>query len=189
MDEGVAHAFRPTIFGRERRFRLAPHALEIEDGSTSRAIPYAAVSELRIARHPGAAFGPPIRRTVLRLASGGTVVLQSTHYVGLANVEDRSESYRALVEGLIGRVLHANPLARVVVGPSRLAWSMWLALLVATIGVIVLAVVVAWRREFPIAALLYLGIVAAFVPAMWRVLRGGLPREADPRALPAGILD
>jgi hypothetical protein len=185
----IAHAFRPTIFSRERRFALGPSALEIDDGGAPRAIPYADVAALRIYRQPGGGFGPAIRRTVLSLASGATVVLQNTHYLGFAQIEDRTDSYRALVGALLERVLHANPLARVVVGHSRLAWSVWVALLAATLAVFALGFVVLWRGDFPVMALLYLGIVGAFVPVMWRVVRDSRPREADPRALPAGILD
>ena len=184
-----AHAFRPTIFSRERRFRLAERALEFDDGASVRAIPYADVAGLRIYRQPGGGMGPTIRRTVLRLASGGTVVLQSTHYAGFAKIEDRAQSYRTLVAGLVERVLHANPQARVAVGHSPLAWSVWLALLVAAIAVIALGLVLLVRRDFPLAALVYVAVVVAFVPTLWRVVRTSRPREGDPRALPMGILD
>lgn len=189
MAEMPLHAFRPTIFSRERRFRLTADALEIDDGVATRTVPYAGIAGMRIYKQPGAGFGPTIRRTVLRLPGGETMVLQSTHYIGFAKVEDRADSYRALVAALIECVMHANPSARVTVGHSWLAWTLWLAMLVGAVAVILLGVALMFRRDFPLAALLYVGIVVAFVPTMWRVVSTSRPRDGDPRALPAGILD
>jgi hypothetical protein len=41
---------------------------------------------------------------------------------------------------------------------------MWLALLVGALAVLALGAILLARRDFPIAAVLYVGIVAAFVP-------------------------
>jgi len=189
MDEEVAHAFRPTIFSRERGFRLGADALVVDDGSERRTIPLAQITGVRVYKQPGAGFGPAIRRAVLTLAGGATLVVQSTHYLGFARTEDRAASYRAFVAALVARVARANPGARVTVGHSWLAWSMWLALLVGALAVLGLAAVLVASRDFPIAAVLYVGIVAAFVPTMWRVVRDSRPRASDPNALPAGLLD
>lgn len=185
----IAHAFRPTIFARERSFRLRDDALVVDDGEAARTIPLAQVVAVRVYRQPGAGMGPTIRRAVVTLAGGESLVAQSTHYLGFARTEDRAGSYRAFVASLCERVARANPRARVTVGHSWLAWSMWLALLVGALAVLALGAVVLVREAFPLAALLYVGIVAAFVPTMWRVVRDSRPRPGDPNALPAGILD
>ena len=189
MGERLEHAFRMSLIGRERRFRLGDDALEIDDGVGTQAIPFAGIAGIRLYKQSGASFGPTIRRTVLTLSDGGTVVLQSSHYVSLGTFEDRVESYRALAGALVARVTAANPQARVTVGHSWFAWSVWFALLVGALAVLALGAVLLVRRDFPVAALLYLGVVVAFVPLMWRVVSRSRPRLRDPRALPAGILD
>ena len=189
MDQEVVHAFRPTIFSRERGFRLGADALVVDDGNGSRTIPLAHVAAVRVYKQPGAGFGPAIRRAIVRLADGATLVVQNTHYLGFARIEDRAASYRAFVTALVERVARANPAARVTVGHSWLAWSMWLALLVAALAMLALGVAVIASRDFPLEAVLYVGIVAAFVPTMWRVVRDSRPRVGDPHALPAGLLD
>lgn len=185
----VVHAFRPTIFSRERTFRLRDDALVVDDGAAPRTIPLANVAAVRIYRQPGGGMGPAIRRAVVTLVGGDTLVVQSSHYLGFARIEDRAASYRALVGALVERVARANPAARVTVGHSWLAWSLWLALLVGAIAVLALGAIVLVQREFPLAVLLYVGIVAAFVPTMWRVVRDSRPRAGDPHALPVGIFD
>jgi hypothetical protein len=185
----VVHAFRPTIFARERTFRLGDDALVVEDGATTRTIPLASVVAVRIYKQPGGGMGPAIRRAIVTLAGGETLVVQSSHYLGFARIEDRAASYRAFAAALVERVLRANPSARITVGHSWLAWSLWLALLVGAIAVLALGAILLVQREFPLAALLYIGIVAAFVPTMWRVVRDSRPRAGDPHALPAAIFE
>ena len=50
----IAHAFRPTIFARERRFLLRDDALVVDDGEATRTIPLAQVVAVRVYRQPGA---------------------------------------------------------------------------------------------------------------------------------------
>jgi hypothetical protein len=189
MEDDVVHAFRPTIFSRERGFRLGADTLVVDDGNNSRTIPLAQVAGIRVYKQPGGGLGPAIRRAIVRLADGATLVVQNTHYLGFARIEDRAASYRAFVAALVERVVRANPDARVTVGHSWLAWSIWLALLVAALAVLALGAILLASRDFPLAAVLYVGIVVAFVPTMWRVVRDSRPRASDPHALPAGLLD
>ena len=105
-------------------------------------------------------------------------------------VEDRAESYRAFVAALLERVAAANPGARVTIGHSWLAWSMWLMLLVGSLAVLLLGVALIVRRDFPLEAVLYRRHRRrARCRTTWRVVSTSRPRTGDVRALPPGTLD
>jgi hypothetical protein len=70
MEDEVAHAFRPTIFSRERAFRLGTETLVVDDGGARRTIALAQVAGMRVYKQPGAGFGPAIRRAIVTLAGG-----------------------------------------------------------------------------------------------------------------------
>ncbi|HVF64106.1 MAG TPA: hypothetical protein VNE58_08935 [Casimicrobiaceae bacterium] len=186
----LVHAFRPSIFARERRYRLRDQTLLVDDGDAAeRSVMLATVASIRIYRQDATKVGPAVRRAILHLASGETIVLQSDHYVRLFVIEDRAASYRAFVTALLERVIAAVPNVRVVVGHSWMAWMLWLVILAGAAVVLLAGGVMVAAAQSPLLVIPYLAIIVAFLPVTWRVVTKSRPRLADARALPAGILD
>src|SRR5262245_58961718 len=116
------YSVRPNIFVPERTYQLDPDALVWKDSRGQGRLPYQDIFKVRTDSllNP---VGPIMRQCVLHRSYGTKVVLKSTHYIGLSNMEDRSASYRPFVDELLFRVAVANPHARFMVG---LTWPMWM---------------------------------------------------------------
>lgn len=183
------HAFRASVFSRERRYRLTVDALEWDDGEKRGSVPLRDVTQVRIFHQPGGGFTRTMRRTIVSTRSAGTIMLSSNHYVRLAKIEDRPESYLPFVEALVARVAAANPQARFVAGHGWGLWLLWLAVLIGSILVLALTVLVFLGGGAPWQAAIYVAILIGYLPIGWQVVRGSRPRIVDPRALPAGTFD
>lgn len=185
----LEHAFKATVFARERRYRLTGDALEWDDGEKHGAIALRDVVRVRVFRQPGGGMGPTMRRTIVHARDGGKVLLASNHYVSLGHIEDRADTYRPFVAALVERVAARNPQAVIQVGHHWLLWLTWLVLMVAAIFVTVLAAVIAFKGEAPWQAVIYVPLVLAYIPMALRIVGGSRPRRVDPHAMPAGTFD
>ena len=186
-DEPI-HCFRPSIFTHERCYVLEADALVSRDALQPERVPLSEIDRIRVYRVPGG-MGPWIRRAVLHLRSGKRLVLQSTHYVRLAVIEDRTETYRALLGSLLRRVPSFNPQVSITVGPSSALWVTWLVLLILSFVVTAAGVALWLAGDFPIAAVLSFGLVIGFLPISWRMVRGGRAHSISPDALGGDVFD
>ena len=186
--EQPRHCFRRTIFARERCYTLDDAALVCsEDGSEHR-VPLSEILRIHIYRVP-ASMGPAIRRTVLHLRSGKRVVLQSNHYVRLAVIQDRADTYRYLVTNLLQRIARYSFEPEITLGAPGALWITWLVLFVASCIVLAAGLLIFVAGDFPIGAVLSFGIVVGFLPLAWRMLRAGRAHRTDVRSVPADALE
>jgi len=184
----VTHVFRASLFGREQRFTLAGSALRWLDGPRQLEVPLSAIARVQI-YHAPASGGRTIRRTVIRLQDGRKLIVQSNHYVRLATFEDRVESYGAFVHALLDGLTAVNPHAEVLLGPPTGLWVTYLALLIASGGVLTAGLILWMVGSFPVSTAVTFALLAGFLPLCWRVVRAGRARRADPATAREALVD
>jgi hypothetical protein len=184
----LVHAFRPTIFGTERSYRIGPDALEWKDAQGASRIPYGEVAKVNISTMASSFYGQTQKRCVLHPRSGGKIVLSSASYKRLGVIEDRSGTYAPLVRELMTRVAGANPGAIFIAGQPWGLWLFWLFLLIASALIILAGIVLAATGQFPLPATAVFVIILLSFRVAWRVVRHGRPHRFDPRTLPDGNL-
>jgi hypothetical protein len=216
MASALSHATRANIFQTEARWHLAPDALVREGGEPAAApwwahalryflrviwpwrgisidpggparFPYADVAELRLSFDP-TRFDTRRHRCDVTLSGGERGTLWSTHFVGVAEFEDRAATYTPFVRALIARVAAANPNCAFRAGTRPLGyWSGLIFLLVmAIVAVWLLALVggsaisdVTWTKLF---------VVIAMIPLALAYARKNRPRRFLPEAIPDDVL-
>jgi hypothetical protein len=171
----LTHSFRASLFSHERRFVLKATSLVWSDQRGEHTVPLSDVRRVQI-YHAPASGGRTIRRTVIRLQDGRKLIVQSNHFVRLATFEDRVESYTAWVRALLGHLAAANPRAQVLIGPPLGLWITYLALLIASAGVLLAGAILWAIGWFPFSAAVTFALLAGFLPLCWRVVRGGRAR-------------
>lgn len=187
----ASHAVRKSVLEKgERIWRAEPEGLSITLPTPDPAapfttsIPWAKIAELRLRFEPGR-FATNRCMAQVVTNTGWMAEIDNQHYAGLAEFEDRSASYRAMIELLLLRLRAANPQARLVTGQGTALWlSMgFLLLMLLALFLVVLTI------GGPLIALIKLGVLAFFAPTMVRYIRVNrrrvLPIAADP---PAGVL-
>lgn len=180
---------RPNIFVRERTWRLEDDAITWTGAAGSGRVAFADIDHARIFWTPGFGAMQGFGRTVLHPRQGERIILQGGYYRGLGRVEDRAAAYAPFADAALRKVVAANPRATIIRGIGWPLWIFWLAILIVAPLMFVFALAVLIEGEFPLGAVIYLGIVAAFLPAAWKVaVRDGPPRALDPAALPARLV-
>jgi hypothetical protein len=215
-DPVLSHVSRASIFQREATWRLGADALEREGGEPAAApwwahaaryflrlvwpwrgiridpggpgrFPHADIRELRLSFDP-TRFDTRRHRCDIRTADGRRAALWSTHFVSVAEFEDRAASYTQLVRALIAHVAAANPQCAFRAGKRPLIyWAEQVFLVVmAAAAVWVLALVggsglneITWVK---------LALVAGFIPLALRYARKNRPRRFEPGAIPPDVL-
>jgi hypothetical protein len=214
--EPVVHRARVNAFQQEATWRLGPDALErdggepaaapvwaqlarfvvrlivpwaldpIERGGAAR-FPYAEVRDLRLRFDP-TRFDKARHRCDLRLADGRRAHVFSTHFVGVADFEDRAATYVPLVYGLVARIAAASPRCRFRSGKSRLAYWAEHIFLLAVTALLVFVLFLVGGQGISELAWLKLAIVISFIPVLIAYTRKNWPRRFEPAAIPADAL-
>lgn len=179
---GPAHAFRLSVFGRERAYSLEPDALVWADGRKSERIPYDRVRRIHIFSMPPA-MGRTMRRTVLRGDFRGRIIIGATHFLGLGRIEDRSESYFAFAEALITHIVAANPDVAIRAGHGWIAYLFWALMFGLSVIFLAGGMIAVFVGGLPTGALPAFVVLVLFLPVSWRIMRNGRPRSADASAL------
>lgn len=92
----------------------------------------------------------------------------------------RKESFWALTLPLAQELAAVNPQAVIMTGPSRAEWVASCIVAVLAIAVIIIGVgLMLANWQFPLAAMAFMGAVAAYLPMLWLVIRTGGPRPFD----------
>ena len=192
MDD-LTYTLRLSRISEEATYRLADDALHITTARGPRTLPLSEIGMVRIYDSPGmmgltGQIAPAFARCVIRPKQGRAIVLSSNHFVGLGRFEDRIETFRPFVDGLITRLSSVNPAAKLVAGMPPALWWTWVVLLVAValvtpifIVVIVQELVAGRVLKLPaiISALIVFGAAAGIV-SYARVLRRNRPRPLRP---------
>ena len=182
------HCFRASIFARERCYALEDDALVCSDPQRPERVPLSEIDRMRFYRVPSG-MGPWLRRGVIHTRSGKRIVLQSNHYVRLAVIEDRVETYRAFVCSLLGRVPKFKPQVSIAIGTPPALWITWLILFIASCGVTAAGLLLWLAGDFPLAAAMSFAIVIGFLPVAWRVVRSRRAHATDGDSVAAEVLE
>jgi hypothetical protein len=188
----IEYHFRPSLLAKERSYRLDRDGISPSDREKLR---FSDIRKIRIYDSPGmrnlsgTTLSPGFRRCVIRPAHGRAIVLSSNHFAGIANFEDRRESFDPFVAALMQRVSAANPSAICISGMPIALWLLWL---VAVAGVMIvtplaaLLIVIEMIQDGKIDGMLIVvtfllaGTFFGFIP-LARTLWRALPRRFDPR--------
>lgn len=178
----ATHRVRASVFAREAEWRLAGDRLFWRDreGAESGVVAAADIVAVRMTQEPRWG-GRPRRFCRIVTREGVSLIVASSHYAGVSRREDRDESWRALVGGIVEAVARANPQARLRKGLSAGAWWSAVAALVA-LGV-ALATGYALRGALLFTPRLWLGIalVGVGLPNIGRWLAANRPGLLDPK--------
>lgn len=181
----VTHAVRKGVHEREeRRWTCTPDALEVTQHGQTHRVPYARIAAMRLRYEPGR-FATNRCMAEVVTDTGWSAAIDNQHWAGIAQFEDRSLTYRLVIEALLARLRTANPQARLETGQGAALWLGMGCLMVALLGLFLAVLTIGG----PGIAMVKLAILAFFVPTMVRYLRVNrrrvLPISADP---PDGVL-
>jgi hypothetical protein len=149
--------------------------------SDSGAIALSEIVDVQIVSEP-ALFGPAQRLCRLRTSSGARWVIASAHSLGAFRREDRSATWRALIDALLPQIALAAPQLRVRRGLSPFVFWGCVAVLIALVAGLAAAYAAFGDRLLTPRLALGLALVCAGLPNLivWlRANRPGRP-EQDP---------
>jgi hypothetical protein len=192
LTDAIIHRVRTSLIEKETIWRLTPDVLEREQvlkdgkGLTVR-YPYRDIREIRLSFAP-TRVDRARYRCDFQIKNGTLAAILSTHYVGLANFEDRGATYAPLVRALIERVAAANPACKFEAGKrpgtywgEHIFLFLMVLLLVFVIGAV-------GGASLSTLVLVKLGILVTYVPVMILYTRKNWPRSFDPDAIPPDLL-
>src|SRR5690606_5098391 len=105
----IEHRCRVSALEREKVWSLRGDVLWIgEEGGAEVPVPLASLRKVRLAYAP-TRFQTGRYHCHLYGGTSRLATIQNEHYVGIANFEDRSGSYLALVEALLRRTARIRP--------------------------------------------------------------------------------
>jgi hypothetical protein len=104
----VQHAVRANVLGEEQTWTLANDKLEAISANKRDIYALSAVACLRLEWTPSR-FETRMYKCHISLRTGEVLTINSSHFRGLADFEDRSETYRPFVQSLATSVLQCNP--------------------------------------------------------------------------------
>jgi hypothetical protein len=212
----VVHSARADMFQREAAWRLGLDALDREGGEPATApwwahlmrfylrlivpwavraiepggrasFPCASIVELRLCFDP-TRFDDTRHRCDIRLADRRRASFYSTHFVSVAEFEDRAATYVPLVRALVAQVAAASPACRFRAGKRPIVYWAEHAVLAALVALLVCVLALVGGVAITDLFLAKLAIVVAFIPVMIAYTRKNRPRQFDPDAIPAEVL-
>lgn len=183
----VQHRVRATLFGSEQTFSLGEAALRIDGAQGASEIPFRDIDRIGLIAYAGA--GGTQGQATLRTKTGQTVKIRSHHYKTLANFENRSESYRDLVSGLMHRVAAANPDARFVSGSTVMSVVWWVVLAIIVCVLVLLGLAMASGEELKGNVLGGFMMMLVALPFAWRSARQNREKPIDPSSPPHDVLE
>jgi hypothetical protein len=149
--------------------------------------PYASIVELRLCFDP-TRFDDTRHRCDLRLADRRKASFYSTHFVSVAEFEDRAATYGPLVRALVAQVAAANPTCRFRAGKWSIVYWSEHVVLAAMVALLVFVLALVGGVAITDLFLAKLAVVVAFVPVMIAYTRKNRPRSFEPGAIPADVL-
>ena len=185
----VSYAQRRSILDAgEQVWIVEPDALACRrpDGAVAR-LPWREITAVRTA------YAPTRRkrwRYLLALnASGGrSLTIDSGHYRGVGDFEDRRASFTPFAHACIAAVAHATPNARASVGATPLAYGLQLLFALAMLALLTLVLI---ALPTPLGPLIWikLALIVAAMPVflLWTVKSRPRRRKLDVLSLSAGL--
>lgn len=171
----IAHTARLGAFGHELAWTLEDNRLLWRSANgQSGAIASSEIIEAQTLVEP-ALFGPAQSLCRLRTRSGARFVIPSVHSLGAFRREDRSESWRELVDALLRQMAQQAPQAHVRRGLSPLVFRGVVAALICLAAGLAAAFAIFGEKLFTARLGLGLALVALGLPNLLRWLRDNRP--------------
>ncbi|MEQ9285262.1 MAG: hypothetical protein RIG77_00050 [Cyclobacteriaceae bacterium] len=183
----MKYSFRKSAFEKEKSYELTTDGIRIVDHEGKESlVEYTAI--LRVNPAFVSTKSNSFYQCTLKLKNGESVLLKSQHYVGLANFEDRNESYVNFVKGLHKILSTANPGIEYKKGIGKLAYlASMLLFVIAGVAFPIVAIAMLIGGQ-----LLYGGIaLLASILLIFRMInysKRNKPGTYTPDALPDTLL-
>lgn len=183
----MEHVVRVSALEKECTWKLHGDTLWIAPvGQPDIPISLAGVVTLRLSYDPSR-FQTNRFRCHLYNANGKCGMIQNDSYKGIAEFEDRSESYVTLVRALIPRIASLNPRCVFKAGTSNLNWWAHAIFLTGVFSLLFLVMIALYSAIGPLV-IIKLIIIAFFVPVAIRWFIRNKPKPFDPQRIPEKIL-
>lgn len=182
----ISHAYRASLLGKLLTFTLTSRALKWRSEEGAGEIPLDRIGQVRLNRVPG--LGPDTKLCELRMVDGPRVLLKSAHYKSFGSFEDRSETYTAMVQALLPRIVKASPEAKIFYGNSFLWWVWTILFVLCSLIVAMMGFALLSGEAIAVPGLIAIGVVIAAMPMLWRGIRRGRRREVGLGDLPEDLL-
>jgi len=111
-----SYSFRPSVFARERTYRLEPEYLEWSDTWRRGRVAYHDIDKMLVFKRRFLGSSASYWSSVLCLRSGERIQLEAAHRVRFRKIEDRTATYIPFIKELEGRIQSGNPNAPIVPG-------------------------------------------------------------------------
>jgi len=176
---------RESLFEKaERAWTVDASSLHVSrPGRDGVAVRFADITRLRLSYAPTRLKPNRFACTVFA-RDGRTFSTDNMHFRGLADFEDRSDSYRAMVEALLDGISADRPEFKVDIGAS--GW--WIVLVLLVAAYVAVAVLLMLAGGWLMAAVIGLPGLAISLPLLLRWLKHTRPRIAPIGALPPDAL-
>lgn len=181
------HICRVSVLEPEKRWSLRDDTLWMESGGRPPvAIPLASLRNVRLMFAP-TRFQRNRFQCHLYNANGCCAEIQNEHYKGVMDFEDRSGSYRGLVEALVKRTAAVNPSCRFSTGTSWTSWILQTGFL-AFMFIVLAFVLYAMGSAASSLVVVKLLLIAFYVPTAAAWIIKNKPRVFSPDQAPAKLL-
>ena len=186
----VDYQSRTSLFGKPVVYQLTDRELV---GSNGRAVLLSDIKSIRIYRLPAgiasSAASSNMRRCTIRPAHGPAVILLSTYFVGLGNVQNRPVQFNTFVDALVAQTSSVSPHTIFIKGMPLALWMTWAIVLFWAALAMPLMIVFFLIQVFgdgPVAtlitAIIGLAAIAYLLFIFLRPLGSDWPRKVDPKA-------
>lgn len=183
----IEHSVRVSALEQEYTWRLAGDTLWIcTAGQADIPLPLAGIVRLRLSFDPSR-FHRNRFRCHLYNANGKCGTILNLSYKGIANFEDRSTTYNALIRGLIPRIASLNPRCVFKSGTSLLNWWAQAIFLLAAFSLLILVMFTMYSAIGGLIILKLL-IIAFFIPVVCLWFTRNMPKSFQPNSIPENLL-
>jgi hypothetical protein len=187
----VSYSKRSNLFQKaEWTWRVGDGGLHVRDcHGAAYVVPWTEVTKVRLAYAP-TRFKMWRHMIELKFRDRTNMVIDNVHFAGIANFENRSDTYTPFVRAMIEQIAAKAPDARCSLGAQVVGYWLAMAFLAAVFTVLVALLLAIPIDGVPGVAWIKLGIIAFFIPALigWAVKarpRGAkiteIPESAYPR--------
>jgi len=183
----ISHRCRISALDPERVWTLRGDTLwMITDGQADIPFPLRAMIKLRLEFAPSR-FQRNRYRCYISHPGGHSALIQNEHYKGIADFEDRSESYRNLVIALIRRTSACNHGCQMTTGTSLWSWLLQTGFLLVAYGFLAIVLILMWTAVGWLV-LVKLGIIIFLTPAAIGWVMKNRPSTFSAQAIPEKLL-
>ncbi len=182
----LVYSFRPSLIEKERRWVLLSDTLAWSAEEFHDMTLLSDIAEIRLEYSP-TRYVARMYRCHIRTRSGKAWQLKNHHFAGVGQFEDRSETYRDLIENLIARVASQQPQCKFRGGVSWLNWLFSTLFMCGSLFVLAIVLFYMWTAVGWLVIVKML-IIAFFLPRAFLWISRNRPKAIDPRNIPAELL-